>query len=242
MDRKMMEARPGNRYGTLWHHFMIEKATAMEWAFADRAEAATEGVWFLDADITLLGALPAVPADAKLALSPHYIRAGDERLYGKYNGGFLWTRDPLLLTVWRKATYGSRFFEQSALEEVANSVKTATTEVANVAEGGLHEFPIQVNFGWWRLGQSPDPPNVIADRFGYRRVTGNAGITYDGQSLLSVHTHWFGAGPDGKIGPATDKSTKTFNDLIVKHLTLLARSHNEAKTMLGQIQRVTQAK
>jgi hypothetical protein len=105
MDRKMMEARPGNRYGTLWHHFMIEKATAMEWAFADRAEAATEGVWFLDADITLLGALPAVPADAKLALSPHYIRAGDERLYGKYNGGFLWTRDPLLLTVWRKATY-----------------------------------------------------------------------------------------------------------------------------------------
>lgn len=225
MDRKMMEARPGNRYGTLWHHFMIEKAAAMEWVFADRHEAATEGVWFLDADIALLGALPAVPAEARLALSPHYIRAGDERLYGKYNGGFLWTRDPSLLAVWRRATYGSRFFEQSALEEVAKAAAEAEA---------LHEFPIQVNFGWWRLVQSADPPAEIQGRFGYHRTAGTAGITYDGQSLLSVHTHFY--------APATDKATHSFNELIVKHLTLLARSHKEAKAMLTQVQKVASNK
>jgi hypothetical protein len=56
-----------------------------------------------------------------------------------------------------------------------------------------------------------------------------------------VQSDWFGTGPDGKIGPVTDKSTKAFNDLVVKHLTLLARTHKEAKTLLAQIQKVTQS-
>jgi hypothetical protein len=188
--RVEMEAMPGAVYATLWTDFMYQKAAVMQWMF-DSAPATAAGtatdIWFLDADITLLAPLPAVPAAARVALSPHYIREADCRLYGRYNGGFLMMRDRALLDVWRAAGHRARFYEQSALEDVAvAAAATATTADA------VYEFPPQVNFGWWRMYQGSEAPAAIQGKFSlYRADAASSGIRYDGAALQSVHTHWY---------------------------------------------------
>ena len=211
--RKGMEARTGRIYDSLWKDFMMEKACAMEWALESAVGA--QGVWFLDADICLFSRLPELPTDCDVALSPHHIRTGDERLYGRYNGGFLWiSREAAVptLATWRGATHSSRFFEQAALEEVAKGASA------------LHEFVIQHNFGWWRLGQSSDPPDAIRRRFGYRRTAGTAGLTFDGAALGSIHTHLW--------------ETSDFNAHILKCLEVVKGSHGEAKKLYEHIKHV----
>ena len=181
--RVEMEAMPGATYGTLWSDFMYQKAAVMEWIFAT-VPSGTD-VWFLDADITLLAPLPSVPAAARVALSPHFIRDADCRLFGRYNGGFLMMRERALLDVWRAAGHRARFYEQSALEEVA-AAATATAAAA------LYEFPPQVNFGWWRMYQGAETPAAIQAKFSlFRADAASVGIRYDGAALQSVHTHWY---------------------------------------------------
>jgi hypothetical protein len=202
--RAEMEALPGATYNTLWTDFMYQKAAVMDWIFDSVATAAptvAPAVWFLDADITLLAPLPAVPSHARAALSPHYIREGDCRLYGKYNGGFLMMRDRSLLEVWRAAGHHARFYEQSALEDVAVAVGSE-----------LYEFPPQVNFGWWRMYQGSESPTALQAKFSlYRPDTASVGIRYDGAALQSVHTHWYEtAGVAGAFNRWFDAYTARF--------------------------------
>jgi hypothetical protein len=133
----------------------------------------------MDADISHLAPLPTIPSHATVALSPHYIRDADCRLYGKYNAGFLWIKSRELLDAWRDAAPTSRFFEQAALEYVAA-----------VAAGGLYEFPPQVNFGWWRMYQASAAPPAIMAKFSIFRSDTSVGVRYDGAPLQSIHTHW----------------------------------------------------
>ncbi len=175
-SRAEMEALPGRKYDSLFKDYTYEKAAVLEWMLETEA---ANGVWFLDADITLLAPLPQIPESATVALSPHYIRNADCARYGKYNAGFMWFKDATFLEVWRTAADSSRFFEQAALEVVATA-----------AGPGLHEFPIQVNFGWWRMFQSPESPPVIQSKFGVNRTDKGIGLRYDGAPLQSVHTHW----------------------------------------------------
>lgn len=208
--RKDMEARSGTKYASLFHHFTMEKATAIEWAFFEKPkEAQEQGVWFLDADVCLLSALPVVSSQtATLGVSPHYIRPVDEARYGRFNAGMIWVRDVALMDVWRKATYGSRFYEQAALEAV----------VASKPAEEVVEFPMQDNFGWWRFLQSTDAPPVIQSRLGFRRTADSVGLTYEDATLRSIHTHW---------GEATE-----FNRWIRSKLEILGRSHPPAKALL----------
>lgn len=178
LDRKTMEAMDGEVYATRWTDFMYEKANVLQWMF-EATGGRENGLWFLDADITFLAPLPAVPPWATVALSPHYIRTVDEMRFGKYNGGFMWIKDQTLLEVWRSAGHSSRFYEQSALEAVAAA-----------ATGGLFEFPIQVNFGWWRMYQATDSPPVIQSRFRFNRYDKSIGLRFDDLPLQSIHTHW----------------------------------------------------
>lgn len=181
-DRKTMEAMSGEVYATLWTDFMYEKAAVLQWIFEiypTLAEGSGAGAWFMDADITFLAPIQAPPAWATVALSPHYIRTADEMRFGKYNGGYLWIKDQSLLEVWRVAGHSSHFYEQSALEAVSCA-----------AAGGLFEFPIQVNFGWWRMFQSSDAPPVIQSRFRFNRFDKSIGLRYDDVPLQSIHTHW----------------------------------------------------
>jgi len=179
--RQEMEAIEGNIYKTLWADFMYEKATVLEWMFDTKGVSDT-GAWFMDADITFLAPLPEIPETATVALSPHFIRAIDESKFGRYNGGFMWVKDIGLLDVWKKAGHTARFYEQSALEEVAKEAKTTAQ---------LYEFPIQVNFGWWRMFQSSLAPPDIQGKFSLFRAEKSLGIRYDGVPLQSIHTHWY---------------------------------------------------
>jgi hypothetical protein len=217
LTRKDMEARQGRRYATLFHDYTAQKITAMDEVFD-----AESGVWFLDADICLFAALPNIPSSTTVALSPHYIRAGDEVKFGRYNAGFLWIKDRATLDVWRKAMFGSRFFEQAALEAVAT---------AAAACGGLYEFPIQNNFGWWRLFQSADPPAVIESRLAFHRIGGDSvGLRYDGETLRSIHTHMHDTGATGHMAQ--------FNKWIKARLEFLARSHKPARALMGHLQKM----
>lgn len=180
LNRSQMERTRGVVYDSLFKDYTYEKAAVLEWMFS---VAPTEPAWFLDADISHLAPLPEIPATAVLALSQHMIRPGDEARYGRYNAGFMWFRSGDLLGLWRKLGHTSRFYEQAALEDLA----TASAATA----GKLHEFPIQVNFGWWRMQQSTVSQAVIQGRFSLFRGDTSVGIRYDGKPLQSIHTHWF---------------------------------------------------
>ncbi len=176
LTRSDMEARPGRRYDSLFKDYTYEKAAVLRWALTD--PAAKTGVWFNDSDIVHCAPLPAIPPTARVALSPHGIRAGDERLYGKYNAGFFWLSDAELLDVWIAAAPKSRFYEQAALEDVAAAAGTS-----------LYEFPPSVNFGWWRMYQGAEPPAAIQARFSINRGDRSIGLRYDGTPLQSIHSH-----------------------------------------------------
>lgn len=181
LRRADMEAMPGRLYPSLFTDFTFEKAALLQHVLTTVPEAREQGVWFLDADITLLAPLPAIPATARIALSPHAIRAADEARYGRYNAGFLWVRDPVLLDVWRAAGHTSHFYEQAALEAVAGACRPEE----------LHEFPPSVNFGWWRMYQADAPPATVQSRFSLHRSDRSVGIRYGDVPLQSVHTHWY---------------------------------------------------
>ncbi len=207
--RSDMEALPGKQFPTMFHQYTIEKAAAMKWIFQNESEKAKEqGVWWLDADISLFAPLPSFTASCQLALSPHFIRAADERRYGHFNSGIIWVRNPDLLDVWRRATYSSRFFEQAALEHVW----------ATCNEQERMEMPIQVNLGWWRHGQSVESPPEIEKKLGFQRAQGCMGLKYDGAILQSVHTHW------------SEKSA--FNTWIRTNLQKIQKSHEPARKFL----------
>jgi hypothetical protein len=214
LTRSDMEAMNSETYDSLFKEFTVQKIFAMAHIFDTESTATKEGVWFLDADICLLAPLPTVPDSATLGLSPHYIRPGDEARYGRFNAGFLWVKEPSYLSVWNTATRSSRFFEQAALEEVAKSV----------SESQRHVFPIQDNFGWWRHGQSVDPPPTIQKRFGFHRSPSCIGLKYDGNVLRSIHTHW--------------NESSVFNGFVFDLLKKVMASHAPAKSLVLKIRAI----
>ena len=177
LTRKQMEKTPGHLYDTLFKDYTYEKANVLDWIFESEPQLADsqDGVWFLDADISHLAPLPSVPPFTTLALSPHYIQPADEALYGKYNAGFLWLNDPLIVQAWRTLGVKSRFFEQAALEDLASRAGTI-----------LYEFPIQVNFGWWRMFQGRASYKNVQRQFS----VSDHGIQFMGLPIQSFHTHF----------------------------------------------------
>lgn len=217
--RKEMEQLPGQQFPSLWFDFMAEKITLLEWAFATEGEAAqSRGIFFCDADICFFAPLPKLDRVKLLALSPHEIRPQDEARFGRYNGGFLWMSDPALARAWRQACYGARFFEQSALEDVARMIQNADPAT-------FYEFPRTNNYGWWRLWQGVKSPQEIQYEWTMNRFTDPraSGILIQGQPLGSVHTHFFGG---------QDKAVAMYNEWVLQWLRRLAAGHPPAKRLL----------
>ena len=182
--RAEMEKLPGAKYNNLFKDYTYEKANALTWIFDSHPQLVNgAGVWFMDADITHLAPLPAIPPATTIALSPHYICRSDLARFGVYNAGYIWMNDPRLLEVWVEAGYSSRFFEQAALENVAEA-----------AGKGLYKFPIQVNFGWWRMFQAPIPPQAVCSKLTIGLRGKHASIRYEGIPMQSLHTHWHSEG------------------------------------------------
>ena len=218
MDRKEMEAKG------LFKDYTSEKLRVIELAFV----GAKTGVWFFDADICFFGPLPTLPATATVGLSPHYIRKSDTDLYGVYNAGFLWLKDPSWVKVWSDAIPASRFFEQAALETVAKAASSSSLSVseadrkdAATSKNGLYEFDVNHNYGWWRMFQSSHSPTHQKDMFGINRASG-AGITVENLPLGSVHTHF------------TQRTgiTDEFNLFMGRQLSKIEKAHKPAHKLL----------
>lgn len=218
ITRREMEKTPGEIFPTVWGDLMGEKMNLLNWVFSSEPRAKEEGVFLLDSDIVFLGPLPDVPSSRTLALSPHYINNTSVRRYGEFNGGFLWTCDAELGAKWIDATHRSRYFEQAALEELA----------ANACDR-LYIFPLQVNYGWWRMFQSEEGEDVQKKRFGFARGSAeHSGITVDGDALTSIHTHFNGG---------NENAVKQFNMYIVRLLRLCATKSEKVATLLKYITR-----
>jgi len=217
-DRRQMEAMPGKHFATLWMDFMTEKINLLRWALA----AEPGGVLFCDADICFTGPLPTIPDGAAVGLSPHMIVERDEKRYGKYNGGFAWFSATEYADVWWNACATARFYEQSALEDVARHVVEAGKD--------LYEFPKTSNYGWWRLWQGVKSSSDILKEWGINRMRAkeSSGVCIEGAMLGSIHTHFH----------TTDFATKQFNSMFTSWLKILAPYHLPARKLLAAITKI----
>jgi hypothetical protein len=208
--RQQMERIPV-KDKTLWYEFQMEKLRLLDWVFDSEPLVSDVGVFYLDADICFFGELPTIPTGYDVAISPHMIRARDEALYGAYNAGYVWMRSTEAIQAWQEACATSRFFEQAALEVFDRP------EWSN----RVYKFPIQNNYGWWRMFQSDTEHATMQKAWGIRRQPTNSGITVNGEPLLSVHTHWV----------TTDYVTGAFNVFVQEILNTLGARHIPAKRL-----------
>jgi hypothetical protein len=195
LSRVQMERIPSKQnLSNRWHDFMNEKCTLMEWAITE----SKAGVLLCDADLCWLGPLPTVPSDVRAALSPHEILDSDEKKFGKYNGGLVWIRDVDVVYTWRKASKVSSFFEQLALNTVAETYP-------------IYQFGKHINYGWWRMFQGKGTPDQCKAAWTIFRNDLHSGLCVNKEPVVCIHTHW----------KTTDHVTNTFNTWIVGKLMLL---------------------
>ncbi len=200
LDRAAMERTPGKTFRTLWEDFMAEKIVLLQKIFLKRTDAR---IYLCDSDIFFLGPLPEVPPNVKTALSPHFIKKIDTDKYGYYNGGFVYTCDSLMPAHWMYACKNSRYYEQAALEDVATYTRTKYP-------GEFYEFPMQVNYGWWRLFQGSLSSDVLLQQWSFDEdSTLTSGIQVEGRPLLCVHTHFY---------EKKDQVTIVFNNIVKNYL------------------------
>jgi hypothetical protein len=215
-NRQQMEKMPGVYFKSLWFDFMAEKINLIRWVFDTEEKARTDGVMFCDADICFMGPLPMIRANAILALSPHMIQESDTKKYGYYNGGYLWMLHPELADVWWEACKTARFYEQSALEDLAKAVDLEK----------LYEFPVTENYGWWRLWQGKKDSKTLSAEWGMNRKMGGSGIIIGDAIVGSVHTHFY---------EKNDMATMSFNDFVKYFLVKLSNSHEPARKLLNAL-------
>jgi hypothetical protein len=208
LTRKQMEQMPGKTFKTLFADFCAEKPALMKWAL----ETSPQGVLFNDADICHLGPLPTLPDDTTIALSRHMIRTHDEAKYGQFNAGFLFLKTTAAADKWLAACKTSRFFEQACLEDLA--------------DGSHYEFPIQNNYGWWRMFQGEESPDILKRQWSILRKEEHAGLCVNGKPLLSIHTHW---------KEMNDPITRTFNQFVLEQLRKIAGSMKKTKLLVQKL-------
>ena len=198
-NRAQMEMTRGTAYKTMWEDFMMEKATVMELAFADPL---TKGLFFCDSDICFLGPLP--QPTCEIGVCPHMIRPQDEQRFGKYNAGFVYTTDKTFPEKWRIAAKTSRYYDQAALEDI----------VAAAPLDDVYDFPVQTNYGWWRMFQGTQPAQTLLNQWSIFRRENHSGICVSGEPLLSVHTHF---------AEVRDAATREFNKIVFLFLCRLGK-------------------
>jgi hypothetical protein len=223
LSRKDMESMPGKTFKTLFGDFTAEKPLLFQWAFSQMASSKDEnGLLFCDADICFLDALPQIPKGTQLALSPHMIRKRDTDKYGIYNAGFLWMNSSHIAELWFNLCKSSHFFEQGCLEDLKGLVKNT------------YEFPIQVNYGWWRMYQSDEGHEQRKKEFGVlRQENAHSGIIVQGKPLNSIHTHFF---------DTNDMSTFDFNAYMIKWFFILKKSQRNVNLLYKAIEALRQSK
>jgi len=195
MNRQQMEEKG------LFLEFTLEKETVLRKAMSQYSNSL-----FLDADICLLDGLPNVDLSKDVILCRHYIQEQNEQKYGHFNVGYFFVNNIKFLD-WFRTTSKTRstFFEQQTLDYCHEEFKVGY-------------FPIQNDFGWWRLFECDNPKERL-NKFNVQKGQ----IYYDGQPLRSIHTHF---------EEVKQSYTSEFNKLVI---SLLEKSTNQ-KDILDNIQ------
>lgn len=221
LTRQQMEQIPSRQgLSNLFHDFTMEKCNLFDWVFHELKEGYPyHGVVFCDSDLCWTGPLPLVDHRSFMGLSRHEIHEIYEKRYGIYNAGLIWFRGKQSVDRWREECKTSRFFEQAALE----------TTSGPCAPWQIYQFPIQVNYGWWRMYQGSKSLKDLENEWSIKRDMNeeHSGIVVDGMPLLCVHTHF----------DTTDTITKEFNIFFLNKLSLIRKQKKSGK-LLREIVRI----
>lgn len=152
-----------------WTDFQLIKSNVIDHALSQYSD-----VLYLDADIMITNPIVLdISGDDELVLSPHYIKESDVRLYGYFNGGFIWTSSKQFALKWREFTKTSRYYDQASLEECARYFKTKfLTQNYNIAE--------------WSLWQSEESPGKMIQ---YLSIDAN-NIYFKNNPIIFFHHHF----------------------------------------------------
>lgn len=181
MNRKIMEET------NIFREFLYKKLDTIEYALENN-----ENTLFLDCDIILLNKMDLL-IDKKydVGLSPHHILEESEKMFGKYNVGFVYINNKNILSYWRdlmKKNIG--YYEQGALDYFEEDFK-------------VFKFDDSYNYGWWRLFQCINPQERL------NLFTIDDTIYYEFNTLKCIHTHLY---------EKNDPQTVQFNKLILQML------------------------
>lgn len=215
-NREFLEKQSSlNGLKNRFHDFVNEKCSLVQWALESMSiEDQKRGVLFCDADLFWLAPLPSLPNTVTLGLSRHQIRESDEEKYGMYNAGLVWTNQISHVLSWKDASsFNSKFFEQSALEDVAKTVSS----------NELYEFGSHVNYGWWRMYQSSESVSQRQKAWSIKRDSNeqHSGILINGEPLICIHTHW----------KTKDYVTSEFNKWVLSRLELVKKQKKVASIL-----------
>ena len=165
----------------IWDKFQLEKANIIQYTLNYEKDT-----MFLDSDILVLNPINCIDHSKDIGLSPHFIKKQNTDEVGYYNGGCVWTKNKGMPNLWVKYTQKSRYYEQAALEDLANYYKNS-----------IFKFGEEINVMPWRIILGYDPKYV------YKCINiKNNNIYYKDKPLVFIHTHFL----DGRF--------KEFNNLI----------------------------
>lgn len=211
INRQEMERK------NMWLDFMLEKTASIKLALEHH-----NNTLFVDSDILFLNNINNLDFNKQIGLSPHFIKKQNEDLYGKYNGGFFYVNDKSFCDWFiDKSKTDSKYYEQYTLNFVNSKYN-------------MFEFPIQFNFGWWRLLECNE--NEIESRMKKFTINNNE-IQYNNKPLICVHTHFI-ENNETYVG----KLTNTFNDFIInllnkcdnnKYNKILSKIHEQKNNPLS---------
>jgi hypothetical protein len=164
-----------------WRELMAAKADVLRLALRYSDDAL-----LLEADVFVTGPFDVPRSTAKiLGVSPSFLGPAGSRQFGRYSGGVLWVRNggldadgkPLdVPDLWRRYTKTSRFFDQTAVEDL----------VLHVGADRTHVFGAEVNLqaSRWETGGFQHVRRLLsADREAGRLMYGDC-------QLCCVHAHF----------------------------------------------------
>lgn len=145
----------------IWSDFQMSKANIISEALKDN-----DDTLFLDSDLFILGRINNIDKTKELGVSPHYMEESKTKMYGYYNGGFLWTKNKDVPKKWIEYTKTSRFYDQASIEDLAK-------------EFSHFNFSKNYNFGQWRFHLDNKYVNIKDNK-----------LMFENEELKIIHIHF----------------------------------------------------
>ena len=169
----------------LWSDFQMKKAEVISYALKKEPDTL-----FLDSDMIITDTIDDVDNTKDIGVSPQLINLEDQRKYGFYNGGMLWTRSTQVPNDWIEFTKKSRYYDQASIEDL-------------VYKYSYFEFGDNYNLQTWRYILSPEGSDKIASYLSHT----NGIVYYKDKPLKIIHTH------------LRNNLFQKFNQILINHFS-----------------------